>query len=134
MIVAALSFTGWLVARGVRAVMERRGGLSTSMRGLFGRSEAKADDATLHILREASPINHIKSGLPPFLLVHGSGDMSVLYNWSPLFQAKLKEAGVPCDLITIPDGAHGMARWDGIMPEYKDKVADWLQQHLRGKQ
>lgn len=110
--------------------MERRGGLSTSMRGLFGRKEAKADEATLQLLKEASPINHIKPGLPPFLLVHGTGDMSVLYNWSPLFQAKLKAAGVPCDLITIPDGVHGMARWESFAPEYKDKVADWLARQL----
>jgi pectinesterase len=115
------------------ADMERRGGLSVSMRGLFGRTEARADEATLQLLREASPINHVRAGLPPFLLVHGTGDMSVLYNWSPQFQAKLKAAGVPCDLITIPDGVHGMARWEGIAPEYKDKVADWLAQRLREK-
>lgn len=113
--------------------MERRGGLSTSMRGLFGRKEAKADEATLQLLREASPINHLKSGLPPFLLVHGTGDMSVLYNWSPLFQAKLKAAGVACDLITIPDGTHGMARWESFAPEYKTQVADWIAARLRAK-
>jgi alpha-L-fucosidase 2 len=116
------------------ADMERRGGLSVSMRGLFGRAEAKADEATLQLLREASPINHVRAGLPPFLLAHGTGDMSVLYNWSPQFQAKLRAAGVPCDLITIPDGVHGMARWEGIAPEYKDKVADWLAQKLSAKQ
>jgi len=112
------------------ADMERRGGLSTSMRGLFGRSEAQADEATLQLLREASPINHVRPGLPPFLLVHGTGDMSVLYNWSPQFQAKLKAAGVPCDLITIPDGTHGMARWESFAPEYKEQVADWLVKKL----
>ncbi|MEP7341763.1 MAG: pectinesterase family protein [Acidobacteriota bacterium] len=115
------------------ADMERRGGLSTSMRGLFGRAEAKADEATLQLLREASPIyqiGHIRAGLPPFLLVHGTGDMSVLYNWSPQFQAKLKAAGVACDLITIPDGLHGMARWEGFAPQYKDQVAGWLAQKL----
>ena len=111
--------------------MERRGGLSTSMRGLFGRNEAKADEATLQLLREASPINHIRAGLPPFLLVHGTGDMSVLYAWSPLFQSKLKAAGVTCDLITIPDGTHGMANWESFAPDYKDKVADWLAQKLK---
>lgn len=119
------------------ADMERRGGLSTSMRGLFGRTEAKADEATLQLLREASPIHqigqigHVRAGLPPFLLVHGTGDMSVLYNWSPQFQAKLRAAGVSCDLITIPDGAHGMARWESHNPEYKEKVADWLAQKLK---
>jgi pectinesterase len=112
------------------ADMERRGGLSTSMRGLFGHKEAKADETTLALLKEASPINHIRAGLPPFLLVHGTGDMSVLYNWSPQFQAKLKAAGVSCDLITIPDGLHGMARWESFAPEYKEKVADWLTRQL----
>jgi len=112
------------------ADMERRGGLSVSMRGLFGRTEAVADEATLKLLREASPINHVRAGLPPFLLAHGTGDMSVLYNWSPQFQAKLKAAGVPCDLITILDGVHGMARWETIAPDYKEKVADWLAQKL----
>jgi pectinesterase len=116
------------------ADMERRGGLSVSMRGLFGRANAKADEATLRLLREASPINHVRAGLPPFLLAHGTGDMSVLYNWSPQFQAKLKAAGVSCDLITVPDGVHGMARWETIAPEYKNKVADWLAQKLGANQ
>ncbi len=114
--------------------MERRGGLSTSMRGYFGRKEAIADEATLQLLREASPINHIRAGLPPFLLVHGTGDMSVLYNWSPLFQSKLKAAGVACDLITIPDGTHGMAGWENIAPDYKEKVADWIAEKLSRNQ
>ncbi len=115
------------------ADMERRGGLSTSMRGLFGRAEAKADDATLQVLREASPINYIRAGLPPFLLIHGTADMSVLYNWSTQLQAKLKAAGVPCDLITIPEGVHGMARWENIAPDYKDKVTAWIAQKLGAK-
>ncbi len=110
--------------------MERRGGLSPGMRALFGRKETQADEATLQLLRAASPINHVRAGLPPFLLVHGTGDMSVLYNWSPLFQAKLKAAGVACELITIPDGAHGMARWESFAPEYKEQVADWLARQL----
>lgn len=113
--------------------MERRGGLSPSMRGLSGKKDAIADDATLQLLREASPINHIRAGLPPFLLVHGTGDMSVLYNWSPLFQSKLKAAGVSCDLITIPEGGHGMARWESFAPEYKEQVANWLAAKLSVK-
>lgn len=100
------------------------------MRGYFGRKDAQPDEATLQLLKEASPINHIRPGLPPFLLVHGTGDMSVLYSWSPLFQSKLKAAGVSCDLITIPDGLHGMARWESFMPEYKEQVADWLKARL----
>jgi acetyl esterase len=116
------------------ADMERRGGLSTSMRGFFGRATAEADPATLQLLRQASPIYRVgESGgkLPPFLLAHGTGDQSVLYSWSPRFQEKLKAAGIPCDLITIPDGRHGMATWEGIAPEYKNRVAAWLAEKLK---
>jgi alpha-L-fucosidase 2 len=64
--------------------------------------------------------------LPPFLLVHGTADMSVPYNQSVQLQAKLKAAGVSCDLITIDDGVHGMARWQETDPTYKDRVVNWI--------
>ena len=102
--------------------------------GAFQRSPDNRMFASLDAYLDHWPMGHIGAGLPPFLLVHGTGDMSVLYNWSPQFQAKLKAAGVQCDLITIPDGVHGMARWESSAPEYKDKVADWLAQKLSAKQ
>ncbi len=106
---------------------ERRGGLSLSLRDLFGRTY-EVDDEVTKLLSEASPINYVHTGLPPFLLVHGTADMSVPYTQSVRLQAKLKAVGVPCDLITIDDGVHGMARWeDG---SYKSKVVKWLAQKL----
>jgi alpha-L-fucosidase 2 len=112
------------------ADMERRGGLSVSMRGLFGRQDARADEGTLQVLREASPINHIQAGLPPFLLLHGTADMSVLYAWSVQLQSKLRAAGVTCDLITIPDGVHGMTRWENSTTKYAESVTDWITRKL----
>jgi pectinesterase len=106
----------------------RRGGLSASLQGLFGRVEL--DEATRALLREASPIRHVRAGLPPFLLVHGSADMSVPYEQSPRFQKALREAGVPCDLVTIPDGTHGTARWDGLAPGWRDEVVAWIAKTL----
>jgi dipeptidyl aminopeptidase/acylaminoacyl peptidase len=108
---------------------ERRGGLSLSLRDLFGRS-FEVDDQARQILREASPINYVHAGLPPFLLVHGTADMSVPYNQSVQMQAKLKAAGVSCELITIDDGVHGMARWEASDPSYKEKVANWIAEKL----
>ena len=113
----------------LEADTERRGGLSLSLRDLFGRPY-KVDSAVTQLLSEASPINHIHSGLPPFLLVHGTADMSVPYSQSLEFQAKLKAAGVSCDLITIDDGVHGMARWEATDPTYKDKVVKWISEKL----
>jgi hypothetical protein len=49
------------------------------------------------------------------------------------FQARLKAAGVPCDLITINHGDHGMGRWEPLHPGFKTEVADWLKRTLATK-
>jgi alpha-L-fucosidase 2 len=108
---------------------ERRGGLSLSLRNLFGRSFVIDEDSS-KLLREASPINYVRAGLPPFLLLHGTADMSVPYNQSVQLQAKLKAAGVASELITIDDGVHGMARWEATAPNYKTRVVQWLVEKL----
>ena len=108
---------------------ERRGGLSLSLRALFGRTY-EVDEQAAQLLRDASPINFVHAGLPPFLLVHGTADMSVPYSQSVQLQAKLRAAGVSCDLITIDDGVHGMARWETIDRSYKDKVTNWIVEKL----
>src|SRR5471030_3296568 len=92
--------------------------LTGSIGALFGRTTV--DDATLAALREASPLLRVKPGLPPFLLVHGTADQSVPYEQSVLLQASLRQAGVPCELMTIKDGVHGMLYWDAVAPDYKD--------------
>jgi acetyl esterase/lipase len=91
---------------------------------LFGRTIA--DDATLAVMREASPMFRVKPGLPPFLLVHGTADQSVPYQQSVELQQRLRAAGVSCDLLTIKDGVHGMISWDAVAPHYKDEVVAWL--------
>ena len=103
---------------------DRRGGLSVSMRALFGRTEL--DEAARQALRDASPIRRVHPGLPPFLLVHGTADMSVPYEQSVRLQKALREKGVACDLITVPDGTHGTREWDERLPGYADEVVAWL--------
>ncbi len=103
---------------------DRRGGLSVSMRALFGRTVL--DEAARAALREASPIRRVHEGLPPFLLVHGTADMSVPYEQSVRLQAKLREAGVACDLLTVPDGTHGTRDWQELLPGWADQVVAWL--------
>ncbi|MDO8544761.1 MAG: alpha/beta hydrolase [Opitutaceae bacterium] len=91
---------------------------------LFGRESA--DAATLALLREASPLSHVKRGLPPFLLVHGDADTRVPIAQSIAMQARLRAAGVPCELFTIKGAGHGMAGWTAIAPDYKERVVAWL--------
>jgi len=77
-----------------------------------------------------SPLNFVKPGLPPFLLIHGTDDKSVPYAQSVNFQAKLKEVGVPCELVTIKGAPHRLTEWDKLDASYKEKTVAWLQQTL----
>jgi pectinesterase len=103
---------------------DRRGGLSVSMRALFGRTDL--DETARAALRDGSPIRRVRPGLPPFLLVHGTADMSVPYEQSVRMQKALRESGVACDLITVPDGTHGTRDWDERLPGYADQVVAWI--------
>ncbi|MEO5957710.1 MAG: alpha/beta hydrolase [Opitutaceae bacterium] len=96
---------------------------------LFGKPTL--DEATMKVMREASPLFHAKRGLPPFLLVHGTVDASVPFQQSVLWQARMKELGVPCELMTIKEGVHGMISWDPVAPTYKTDVVAWLERTLK---
>jgi acetyl esterase/lipase len=45
---------------------------------------------------------------------------------SPRKQKALREAGVECDLITVPDGTHGTREWEERLPGWADQVVAWL--------
>jgi alpha-L-fucosidase 2 len=112
----------------LEADADRRGGLSQSMRALFGRTEL--DAAARQELRDASPIRRVRAGLPPFLLLHGTADMSVPQDQSARLQKALKEAGVLCELVSVPDGTHGTRGWDERLPGWADQAVAWLAARL----
>jgi alpha-L-fucosidase 2 len=91
---------------------------------LFGFTEL--NEPAWKTLRDISPINHIRPGLPPYLLIHGTKDDKVLLEQSLKFQEKMKAAGNVCDLITVEGGAHGIRGWEKMDPGYKDKLTAWL--------
>lgn len=88
------------------------------------------DDAARKTLRDASPITHVTPGFPPFLLVHGSADTRVAVDQSRQFQAKLKAAENPCDLLLVEGAGHGLVHWDKVDVSYKEKVIQWLRQAM----
>jgi acetyl esterase/lipase len=108
---------------------ERRGGLSKSLQALLDREE-KVDDQVNTLLKQMSPINYVKPGLPPFLLIHGTVDKSVPYEQSLNFQARLKENGVPCEIVTVTNAPHNIMSWEKIDTSYKEKMTDWLKRTL----
>lgn len=69
-------------------------------------------DLVLAHLRSLSPIEHVRAGLPPFLLVHGTADTLVPYGQSVRMLERLKAAGVPAELVTVERGGHGLRGWE----------------------
>lgn len=76
----------------------------------------------------ASPMGHIRRGLPPFLVMHGDADTLV----SPVQSNRLYEALCSCgndaDLIVLKGAGHGDLPW--YQSEVTDTVVSWLSARL----
>ena len=72
--------------------------------GFIGHSFEERPD----LYKEASPINYLKSGLPPTLILHGTSDRLVPVSESDLLQQKLDALGVPCEYYRLPLWPHAM--------------------------
>ena len=54
-----------------------------------------------------SPINYVRSDLPPILTIHGDSDPTVPYSQGVRLHDALAKAGVPNELVTVKGGKHG---------------------------
>jgi acetyl esterase/lipase len=85
------------------------------------------EEVRLKIAREISPLYHVTADDPPTLIIHGDKDFLVPIQQSRVIMAKLKEAGVPCELVVKQGEAHGWRAWHDDMRT----IADWFDKHLR---
>lgn len=60
----------------------------------------------LNLAAEASPVNLVKAGAPPFLLVHGTADTVVPPTQSQELYQALRRAGVAVEYIQVPNAHH----------------------------
>ena len=111
--------------------VKHRNMLGESMTALLGLTELN-DDAWKR-LREVSPSSYVQKRMPPFLLIHGDKDPTVPFEQSTRFQKQMKDRGNQCDLITIPDGVHGMGGWNKLKSDYKEQLVAWLKTTLKAK-
>jgi acetyl esterase/lipase len=109
-----------------------RGGLSPSLQNLLNRPKEVTPES-LGLLRAISPLNHVRPGLPPFLLIHGDADKTVPIQQSYDFQEKLRANGVVCDLHVLPGAPHRLSEWEKAAPGYSAPLLAWLKQHLPAK-
>lgn len=107
----------------------RRGGVSPSLQLLLDRPKEITPES-LGLLRAISPINHVRPGLPPYLLVHGDADKTVPIEQSHDFQAKLRANGVTCDLQVLAGAGHRLSDWEKIAPGHAAAWLAWLEAHL----
>jgi acetyl esterase/lipase len=85
------------------------------------------DEAQLKEMgRAISPVYHVSADDPPTLIIHGDADKLVPIQQAELIIGKLKEAGVPAELVVKPGAAHG---WPDL-PKDVEKLADWFDTHL----
>ena len=106
-----------------------RGGLSTALQQLLDRPK-EINPESLHALRAISPINRVRAGMPPVLLIHGDADKTVPLQQSLSFQRRLRSSGVTCELITLQGAPHGLLTWSKTDPSYEGKMLAWLAKTL----
>lgn len=78
-------------------------------------------------LKSLSPVERVKKGAPPFLLLHGTADHVVPFTQSIRMKDRLLAAGCEADLVTIPGGGHGMRFW---REDWQSKLTTWLRRRL----
>ena len=95
---------------------------------LFGRTVL--DEQTRRIMREYSPLHKAARGMPPILLIHGTGER--LWDQGLRMTGRLAALGVPHELLRLEGAPHGLENWEG-RPEwqyYKTRLVSWLKEHV----
>jgi acetyl esterase/lipase len=80
----------------------------------------------LEIARQISPVNHVSKDDPPTLVIHGDADTLVPIQQAELLIGKLKEAGVPAELVVKHGAGHGWATLGFDM----STLADWFDKYI----
>jgi acetyl esterase/lipase len=83
------------------------------------------------LARSVSPLHQVSKDDPPFLIIHGDKDTQVPIEQSRRLHAKLKETGVPSELIVLPGAGHGGKEFS--TPEVKAAIQAFLHRSLTGR-
>lgn len=82
-------------------------------------------------VRSANPIAYIDAKDPPFLIQHGTADVTVASKQSQRLHDALRAAGVPSEIVMYEGVAHGFAKVSGgpddaVNQQALDKVLEFL--------
>jgi acetyl esterase/lipase len=84
------------------------------------------EDKLLEIGKQISPIYQVSADDPPAMIIHGDADVLVPIQQAESFIDKLKEVGVPAELVVKKGAAHG---WPDL-PRDISAMAGWFDKHL----
>jgi len=105
----------------------------TSPRSLLVRLFRRTvlDEDSRAVLRQYSPLYQAHKGMPPLLLVNGTGDR--LWPQAQAFASRLTDLGVRHDVIALEGAPHGLENWEGHAEwtTYKRRVVEWIRQVVR---
>jgi acetyl esterase/lipase len=61
----------------------------------------------MELAKQLSPVNYVRTGLPPIITIHGDQDDIAPYDGAVRLHAALDKAGVPNQLVTLKGRKHG---------------------------
>ncbi len=80
--------------------------------------------------RELSPVHNVRAGLPPTLVLHGTGDAVTPYVGARDFHRMSITAGNQCELVTHPGGRHGYLIFDPkLFDDSLNRMREFLARH-----
>jgi alpha-L-fucosidase 2 len=84
------------------------------------------DEESQKVLREFSPLYKAHRGMPPLLLINGTGER--LWTQAQAFARRLSELGARHQLIALDGAPHGLENWEGHAEwvTYKQQMVEWL--------
>ena len=88
------------------------------------------------LARSAGPFPYINAKTPPFLIQHGTADVTVSPKQSQRLYDALRAAGVPVEIVYYPGVAHGLVKPNGGGPDEAvnaqalAKVNAWLDHYF----
>jgi acetyl esterase/lipase len=87
-------------------------------------------------VKSASPFQYIDRSDPPFLIQHGTADVTVSPDQSRRLYDALRAAGVPAELVLYPNVSHGFAKVpeggpnDAVNQQALEKVFEYLARYF----
>jgi len=91
---------------------------------LWGRPTSEA----VGLARAASPLTYLSRDTPPILILHGDADDVVNVDQSRRFEAAMKKAGAPGELVVLPGVGHSHVE---VWMQKRDLILNFFERHLQ---